>query len=119
MAVADARVIAKGESKQVAAIQKQEKTQMHKNKTRMSKEDKRVKRVLPTRGLHGSKKPTQTHIFLKVGPEPVCSPEKSLKCTTRTRRGPDHYSKVGSELSWEDTDPTAPNRHILHTASYY
>lgn len=43
-AVADAKVIAEGESKQVAAIQKQEKTRMHKNKTRIkSKDDKRVR----------------------------------------------------------------------------
>ncbi len=74
------------------------------------------------RGLHGSKnlypnpkRPVNMahgtdpdpYFIWKWDPNP-CRPEKCLKCTTRTRRGPDHYSKVGTEPGWEDTDPTAP-----------
>ncbi len=74
--------------------------------------------MLPTRGLHGSKNSKRPinmlhgtdpdpYFIWKWDPNP-CRPEKCLKCTTRTRRGPDHYSKVGPEPGWEDTDPTAP-----------
>ncbi len=75
-----------------------------------------------SRGLHGSKnsypnpkRPVNMlhgtdpdpYFIWKWDPNP-CRPEKYLKCTTRTRRGPDHYSKVGPEPGWEDTDPTVP-----------
>ncbi len=77
-----------------------------------------------SRGLHGSqnsypnpKRPVNMlhgtdpdpYFIWKWDPNP-CRPEKCLKCTTRTRRGPDHYSKVGTEPGWEDTDPTAPKK---------
>ncbi len=79
-----------------------------------------------TRGLHGSqnsypnpKRPVNMlhgtdpdpYFIWKWDPNP-CRPEKCLKCTTRTQRGPDHYSKVGPEPGWEDTDPTAPKKKI-------
>ncbi len=77
-------------------------------------------RVLLTRGLHGSKnsypkRPVNMlhgtdpdpYFIWKWDPNP-CRPEKCHKCTTRTRHGPDHYSKVGPETGWEDTDPTVP-----------
>ncbi len=57
------------------------------------------------------------YFIWKWDPNP-CRPEKCLKCTTWSRRGPDHYSKVGPEPGWEDTDPTAPDRHILHSKCY-
>ncbi len=74
------------------------------------------------RGLHGSKNSypnpkRPVNVLRGTDPDPYfiwnwdpnpCRPEKCLKCTTRTRRGPDHYSKVGPEPGWEDTDPTAP-----------
>ncbi len=75
-----------------------------------------------SRGLHGSKnsypnpkRPVNMlhgtdpdpYFIWKWDPNP-CRPQKCLKCTTRTRRGPDHYSKVGPEPGWEETDPTAP-----------
>ncbi len=75
-----------------------------------------------TRGLHGSKnsypnpkRPVNMlhgtdpdpYFIWKWDPNP-CRPEKCHKCTTRTRHGPDHYSKVGPETGWEDTDPTVP-----------
>ncbi len=47
------------------------------------------------------------YFISKWDPNP-CRPEKCLKCTTRTWCKPDHYSKVGPEPGWEDTDPTAP-----------
>ncbi len=47
------------------------------------------------------------YFIWKWDPNP-CRPDKCLKCTTRTRRRPDHYSKVGPEPVWEDTDPTVP-----------
>ncbi len=55
--------------------------------------------------LHGTD--PDPYFIWKWDPNP-CRPEKYLKCTTRTRRGPDHYSKVGPEPGWEDTDPTVP-----------
>ncbi len=55
--------------------------------------------------LHGTD--PGPYFIWKWDPNP-CRPEKCLKCTTRTRRGPDYYSKVGPEPGWEDTDPTAP-----------
>ncbi len=74
------------------------------------------------RGLHGSKNSYPSpkrpvNVLRGTDPDPYfiwkwdpnpCRPEKCLKCTTRTRRGPDHYSKVGPEPGWEDTDPTVP-----------
>ncbi len=81
-------------------------------------------RALYARGLHGSqnsypnpKRPIK--MLLGTDPDPYFiwkwdpnsyRPEKCLKCTTQTRRGPDHYSKVGPEPGWEDTDPTAPKK---------
>ncbi len=47
------------------------------------------------------------YFIWKWDPNP-CRPEKCLTCTTRTRRGPDHYSKVGPVPGWEDTDLTVP-----------
>ncbi len=52
--------------------------------------------------------PTRTRILFESGTRTRVDPRKCLKCTTRTRRGPDHYSKVGPEPGWEDTDPTVP-----------
>ncbi len=83
---------------------------------------KEIDILVRIRGLHGSKnsypnpmRPVNMlhgtdpdpYFIWKWDPNP-CRPEKCLKCTTRTRRGPDHYSKVGPEAGWEDTDPTAP-----------
>ncbi len=59
----------------------------------------------PVNMLHGTD--PNRYLIWKWDPNPH-RPEKCLKCTTRTRRGPDHYSKVGPEPGWEDTDPTAP-----------
>ncbi len=56
--------------------------------------------------LHGTN--PDPYFISKWDPNP-CRHEKCLKCTTRTRHGPNHYSKVGPEPGWEDTDPTAPN----------
>ncbi len=79
------------------------------------------------RGLHGSKNsypnPKRPVNMLhgtdldpcfiwKWDPNPR-RPEKYLKCTTRTRRGPDHYTKVGPEPGWEDTDPTHIAQQML------
>ncbi len=89
-------------------------------------------RSIRTRGLHGSKNSypnpkRPVNVLRGTDPDPYfiwkwdpnpCRPEKCLTCTTRTRRGPDHYSKVGPEPGWEDTDPTAPDRHILHSKCY-
>ncbi len=63
----------------------------------------------PVNMLHGTD--PDPYFIWKWDPNP-CRPEKCLKCTTRTRRGPDHYSKVGPEPGWEDTDPTAPKKKI-------
>ncbi len=79
-------------------------------------------REVQSRGLHGSKNSypnpkRPVNVLRGTDPDPYfiwkwdpnpCRPEKCLKCTTRTRRGPDHYSKVGPEPGWEDTDPTVP-----------
>ncbi len=77
---------------------------------------------LRARGLHGSKNSypnpkrpinmlhgtdPDPYFIWKWDPNP-CRPEKCHICTTRTRRGPDHYSKFGPEPGWEETDPTAP-----------
>ncbi len=84
--------------------------------------DKCFQLLLWGRGLHGSKNSypnpkRPVNVLCGTDPDPYfiwkwdpnpCRPEKCLKCTTRTRRGPDHYSKVGPEPGWEDTDPTVP-----------
>ncbi len=78
--------------------------------------------VVQGRGLHGSKNSLEpknpkrpVNMLHGTDPEPYfiwkwdpnpCRPEKCLKC--RLLPGPDHYSKVGPEPGWEDTDPTAP-----------
>ncbi len=72
--------------------------------------------VVPTRGLHGSKnsypkrpeicctEPTRTRILFESGTRTCADPRNALNVLP----GPDHYSKVGPEPGWEDTDPTAP-----------
>jgi len=59
----------------------------------------------PVNMLHGTD--PDPYFIWKWDPN-LCRSEKCLKCTTRTREGPDHYLKVGPEPGWEDTDPTAP-----------
>ncbi len=64
----------------------------------------------PVNMLHGTD--PDPYFIWKWDPNPR-RPEKCLKCTTRTRRGPDHYSKVGPEPGWEDTDPTHIAQQML------
>ncbi len=46
----------------------------------------------------------ETRILFESGTRTRADPRNALNLLP----GPDHYSKVGPEHGWEDTDPTAP-----------
>ncbi len=48
--------------------------------------------------------PTRTRILFESGTRTRVDPRNALNVLP----GPDHYSKVGPEPGWEDTDPTVP-----------
>ncbi len=48
--------------------------------------------------------PTRTRILFESGTRTRADPRNALNVLP----GPDHYTKVGPEPGWEDTDPTAP-----------
>lgn len=101
-AVADAKVIAEGESKQVAAIQKQEKTRMHKNKTRIkSKDDKRVR---------GQQQCYRCGSANHLANDKSC-PAKDCKCRTCGKIG--HFSKVCKTASKSVNEVCLPEVTVL------
>ncbi|GAA6080578.1 uncharacterized protein K02A2.6-like, partial [Tachysurus ichikawai] len=107
-AVADPKVIAEGESKQVAAIQKQEKARMHKNTTRIkSKEDKHVKgqqmcyRCGSANHLANDK----------------CCPAKDCKCRTCGKVG--HFTRVCKSSSKSVNEVCLPELTVLSVNDHH
>ncbi len=57
--------------------------------------------------------PTRTRILFESGTRTRADPRNALNVLPGPDADPDHYSKVGPEPGWEDTDPTAPKKKKL------